>query len=237
MIFSLKFSMLTAVAIVSVGALFHASAHILNKSEAPDEETPFSEAAIENLMGQRISSNYLGIQSQGDVEIEVLRIMCQPTELHSIQGGVPISWYPVVFGDASTLCLLTLRITNNADAVRQLYPDDGIPDQPNSAGGRVFFEFEDGETREATAIVTATGFEFYRGIIEPNTQYITANWIGADAAVTEIVTISYEVDPPLNEDGVSSGERYLFSFDVTNWEYSPLPEELSQFFSDWNTIP
>ncbi|MEO0537340.1 MAG: hypothetical protein AAF215_26225 [Cyanobacteria bacterium P01_A01_bin.123] len=55
--------------------------------------------------------------------------------------------------------------------------------------------------------------------------------------MAEIVTISYEVDPPLNENGVSSGERYLFSFDVTNWEYSPLPEELSQFFSDWNTIP
>ena len=55
--------------------------------------------------------------------------------------------------------------------------------------------------------------------------------------MAEIFSISYEVDPPLNEDSVSFGERYLFSFDVTNWEYSPLPEEFISYFSEWNVQP
>ena len=134
--------MLTTIVIASASTLFYVGTSIVSKSEAQYGETQISEATIESLMDQRISSNYLGIQSQGDVEIEVLRIMCQPTEIHSMQGGIPISWYPVIFGDASTLCLLTLRITNNADAVRQLYPDNGIPDQPNLAGGKVFLNLK-----------------------------------------------------------------------------------------------
>ena len=76
-----------------------------------------------NLDETTVASNYIGSQVQGDVEIEILRIVCESVESHSERSGISISQYAVVFEDAVTLCLLVVRAINHSNSNREIFPD------------------------------------------------------------------------------------------------------------------
>lgn len=190
-----------------------------------------------DLTSYKIAENFIDTQTSGNVEIELLRMMCQPIEVHAAESGLPISWYIVVFPSTRTTCLMTLRITNRSDEIREVYPDDGIPGGVDPSEGEAWFETSEGDLREAISFAGASNFDFYSGVVKPNSQLITAFWIRTDLEWEEITGISYTAGAPLDENQVPVGEGYDFKIDMSGWDYVPLPEELEPFFAEWNVQP
>lgn len=206
----------------------------LSEVEAPYHEF-FSEPR--NLEDYKIARNFLDVQSSGKVDIEILRLMCQPIEVHAAESGLPIRWYAITFSETRTMCLLILGISNNSDAIRQVYPDDGIPGEVDPSQGAVWLETAAGEIIEALSFAGAPKVDFTRGAINPGTQVVTAFWIETDIEWDEIAGISYTAGAPLDENQVPVGDGYDFEIDLTDWEYVPLPEELEPFFAEWSVQP
>lgn len=206
----------------------------LSELEAPYHEF-FSEPR--NLEDYKIAKNYLGAQSSGGVEIEILRLMCQPIEVHAAESGMSIRSFVIVFSDTRTTCLMVLGISNNADAVREVYPDDGIPGEVDPSEGEAWFETTSGEIVNSSSFASAPKVEFKRGDISPDTQLIAAYWVETHIEWDRITKLSYTAGAPLDENQNSVGDGYQFEIDLTGWDYAPLPDELVSFFSEWNVQP
>ena len=206
----------------------------LSELEAPYHEF-FSEPR--NLEDYKIAKNYLGAQSSGGVEIEILHLMCQPIEVHTAESGMSIRSFVIVFGETRTMCLMVLRISNNASAVRKVYPDDGIPGEADPSEGRAWFETINGEIVNSSSFASAPKVEFKRGDISPDTQLIAAYWVETHIEWDQITKLFYTAGAPLDENQTPVGDEYQFEIEVSGWEYAPLPEELVSFFAEWNVQP
>ena len=163
--------------------------------------------------------------------------MCQPIEVHAAESGMSIQAYAITFGETRTMCLLVLRISNNANVVREVYPDDGIPGEVDPSEGEAQFETVSGDIVNSSSFASASKVEFKRGDISPDTQLIAAYWVETDVEWDQITRLFYTAGAPLDKNQMPVGDGYNFEIEISDWEYTPLPEELEPFFSEWSVQP
>lgn len=210
---------------------------LLNQAKLDANKIIFNASAT--LGEATIASNYIGSQVQGDVEIEILRIVCESVESHSERSGISISQYAVVFEDAVTLCLLVVRAINHSNSNREIFPDYQYLEVEDERLPYISFRNRFGEEEEPILFVPAAGFDALSGVIPGRAEYISSYWLSLSEnfPTGDINQISYRIGAPLDSSGALVGEAYYFEIDTSNWRYSPLPEELEPLFTEWNSIP
>ena len=182
------------------------------------EPTPTPEVPVIAAVEGAIAANYLGMQDQGGVELEMVRVLCKDIEKFRsdhLASGVSESDMEE-FSSSVTACEFILRITNNTEGAVTLYPNQG----------QVLIN---GEQIEPWGFFGTVGdpFEDTSGEIHAGVTRIGGFWFGVRrSAFDEVGTIKYIVSAPVDDDWDSLGEDFTFEISTDGWEFETIPDDL-----------
>jgi hypothetical protein len=167
--------------------------------------------ATKEAQKQALAANYLGSQTEGGIEIEIIRVLFAPRSwLEDV--GMHSIWQSQIDGD--TVGMIMMRVTNRGDEVVAIY----------AAHGHVVIGDEQIDTLDNG--VQVEGFEDLNiNAMQPGTSRVGGFWFGVHrSAWSEIGEFSYILPGPHDAGYRSVGGDFRFEFDLTGAGFEPPPE-------------
>ena len=157
-----------------------------------------------------IAENFLSLQESNGIKIEVVRILIAE------KGAIDQDFPSPLFDDKSTLVEFVFRITNNTNQVISFNFYTTI-----AAVNGEQIPFEDYKWENVTF-----GSNLDEDIL-PGSIVIGGYWTGIKRTNwDEVNTIVISIPYAYNSDYSRITEDFLFTINVNNWSFAPIPEEL-----------
>lgn len=158
-----------------------------------------------------IAKNYVVSYESNGVVVEIVRVLIAE------KSAVPqdFSSMDEKFDDKDTVLEIIYRITNNTEGNIRVYADQALL-------------AVDGEQIDMSDYMYLASFgDDVGGEFLPGVTAIGGMWVGVErSAWNEVTKIIVNINAPYDDDYDDLGPDIVFTIDVVDWTFEPLPEEL-----------